>query len=195
MKQTIIIFDIEATCDHVFPKNKREIIEIGAVKIVDGKIVDKFQRFVKPKKNSILTKYCMDLTHINQSDIDNANPPGMVLQEFAAWSQNSILAAWGPFDTEILSKECKKNKININEQCFINIKKVFLASKHLPRETSLLDSLKKEHIHFDGNQHRALDDAFNTYLIYQKNQHKMDDMMLKLYSYVVRGLEMRCIND
>jgi inhibitor of KinA sporulation pathway (predicted exonuclease) len=191
LKQPIIIFDIEATCDIVLPKNKREIIEIGAVKIIDGEIVDKFQQFVKPKRNSNLSKYCMDLTHISQCDIDHANAPNVVLNEFVTWCKDAILAAWGPFDAEILSRECKKNKVVLNEDLFINIKKIFLATKHLPMETSLSDSLKMERIVFDGQQHRALDDAFNTYLIYRKNLHKMDKMMSALYSHVLRNEALR----
>ena len=191
LKQPIIIFDIEATCDALLPKNKREIIEIGAVKIIDGEIVDKFQRFIKPKRNSTLSKYCMDLTHISQNDVDNADAPNVVLDEFVTWCKNSILAAWGPFDSEILSRECKKNKVLLNDELFINIKKIFLATKHLPMETSLADSLKKEHIDFDGQQHRAYDDAFNTYLIYRKNLLKMDKMMAALYSHVLRNEALR----
>ena len=194
MKQPIVIFDIEATCDYIFPKNKREIIEIGAVKIINGVIVDKFQSFVKPKKNNKLTPYCLNLTHIKQSDIDTADTPGKVLEDFARWSNNSILAAWGPFDAEILTRETKKNKVFINEKLFINIKKVFLSVKHLPHETSLIDSLKRERITFNGSQHRALDDALNTYLIYRKNQEKMDDMMMKLYSHVIRNEVLRSGN-
>ena len=41
----LIILDLEATCS----ENKdieTEIIEIGAVKIIDGKIVDSFDAFV-----------------------------------------------------------------------------------------------------------------------------------------------------
>lgn len=191
LKQSIIIFDIEATCDVLLPKNKREIIEIGAVKIIDGEIVDKFQRFVKPKRNSKLSKYCLDLTHINQFDIDTANAPNIALYEFVTWCQNSILAAWGPFDAEILSRECRKNKVLLNEDMFVNIKKIFMATKHWPMETSLIDSLKKEHINFNGQQHRALDDAFNTYLIYRKNLQKMDNMMSALYSHVLRHEALR----
>jgi inhibitor of KinA sporulation pathway (predicted exonuclease) len=140
VNQPIVIFDIEATCDVNFPKNKREIIEIGAIKIVNGKVVDQFQRFVKPKRNSKITKYCVDLTHIQQSDIDAADSPKKVLGDFAEWSKNSIMAAWGPFDEDILKRESTKNKVVINRNLFINLKKVFMSVKRLPMETSLIDS-------------------------------------------------------
>ena len=47
-----IVFDLEATCEDpmIDPDFDKEIIEIGAVKIKNGKIEDTFDVFVKPIK-------------------------------------------------------------------------------------------------------------------------------------------------
>jgi inhibitor of KinA sporulation pathway (predicted exonuclease) len=183
MTKSLIIFDVEATCDVNIPKQKRELIEIGAVKIENGHIVDTFQMFIKPRKNHILSNYCKELTHISQEDINSAEEPNIVLQQFLEWSQNCVLGSWGDFDPDIIKRELHKNKIILpNDIAFINIKKVYLSIKHFPSTYSLQDSLKKEKIVFNGTQHRAYDDAYNTYLIYQKNKQQMDDMIKKLYS-------------
>ena len=183
MTKSLIIFDVEATCDVKIPKGKRELIEIGAVKIENGNIVDKFQALIKPKKNSILSNYCKELTHISQEDIDAADEPFVVLQKFLEWSKNCILGSWGDFDPEILKRELHKNKIFLpNDIVFANIKKLYLGVKHFPNTYSLQDSLRKEKIVFNGTQHRAYDDAYNTYLLYQKNKKQMDDMFQKIYS-------------
>jgi inhibitor of KinA sporulation pathway (predicted exonuclease) len=183
MAKSLIIFDVEATCDINIPKQKRELIEIGAVKIENGNIVDRFQKLIKPKKNSILSNYCKELTHISQEEIDFADTPLNVLQSFLEWSRNSVLGSWGDFDPDIIKRELHKNKIILpNDISFINIKKVYLSIKHFPSTYSLQDSLKKEKIVFNGTQHRAYDDAYNTYLIYQKNKQQMNDMIKKLYS-------------
>jgi inhibitor of KinA sporulation pathway (predicted exonuclease) len=179
----IIIFDIEATCDTKLPRNKREIIEIGAIKIVNGDIVDEFRAIVKPKKNPILSTYCKELTHITQEEIDTAPGPKEVLQQFYDWSKGSILACWGEFDPAIIQKEMHKNKITKSSVgLFVNLRKIYLSVKKLPQSFSLKDALKKEHITFEGDMHRAYDDAYNTYLIYKKNKTKMDDMIPKMYS-------------
>lgn len=177
----LIVFDIEATCDANMARKKREIIEIGAIKIVNGVVVDSFSSLVKPKQHPQLTSYCKNLTHIKQSDIDSAQDPHTVLLAFAEWSKNCVLAAWGEFDSEIIQKEMHKNKIE-NELVFINFKKVYLSIRKLPFTYSLQDALKSERIHFQGAMHRAYDDAYNTYLIYEKNKTKMDEMIRKIYS-------------
>ena len=45
-KDRFVVFDIETTG---FNKEKDSIIEIGAVKIEDGEIVDKYSKFIHPK--------------------------------------------------------------------------------------------------------------------------------------------------
>ena len=183
MAKSLIIFDVEATCDINIPKQKRELIEIGAVKIENGNIVDHFQKLIKPKKNSILSNYCKELTHISQEEINFADTPLTVLQSFLEWSRNSVLGSWGDFDPDIIKRELHKNKIILpSDIAFINIKKVYLSIKHFPSTYSLQDSLKKEKIVFNGTQHRAYDDAYNTYLIYQKNKQQMDEMIKRIYS-------------
>ena len=181
MSKPLVVFDIEATCDIKLPKNKREIIEIGALKIVNGIIVDKFSKLIKPKRNPKLSTYCKELTHISQEDIDLASNPKEVLLDFIEWAQDAILAAWGDFDEDIVKRELHKNKIEF-DLYFINLKKVYLSVKKFPSTYSLQDSLRKEKLAFDGTQHRAYDDAYNTYLIYQKNKQQMDDMIKKIYS-------------
>ena len=46
LDSSFVVFDIETTG---FSKNNDRIIEIGAVKIVEGKIVDKYSSFVNPE--------------------------------------------------------------------------------------------------------------------------------------------------
>ena len=44
-EDTFVVFDIETTG---FSPKKNKIIEIGAVKVTDGKITDRFSSFVNP---------------------------------------------------------------------------------------------------------------------------------------------------
>ena len=46
LDHTCVVFDIETTG---FSPIKNRIIEIGAVRVTDGKIVDKFSTFVNPE--------------------------------------------------------------------------------------------------------------------------------------------------
>lgn len=183
MQAPIVIVDVEATCDLNMPRRKRELIEIGAVKVINGEVVDKFQIFIKPKRNAQLSHYCKNLTHIEQNQIDNGVSPKDALTELANWAKDCLLACWGEFDQEIIEREMHKNKTNTEKFEFINLKKVYMSVTHMPLTTSLINVLRKEKITFVGEQHRAYDDAFNTYLVYQKHRKAMDDMIQRLYSY------------
>lgn len=182
MFRPLVIFDIEATCDPKLPKHKREIIEIGAVKILNGEIIGTFQCFVKPRKNNILTDYCKTLTHIEQSNIDNAKSPKDALTDFFEWANDSVLASWGEFDNDIVNRELHKTKLEKQFNfSFVNMKRVYLAIFKLPTKYSLIDCLRREHIKFDGDQHRAYNDAYNTYQLYKKRQKAIDEMLINFY--------------
>lgn len=70
-----VILDFEATCERGRRIPEPEIIEFPFV-IVDsqlGKPVTEFQRYVRPGVNPHLSKFCVELTGITQSAVDQAN--------------------------------------------------------------------------------------------------------------------------
>jgi len=85
-----LIVDIRTTCpkEGAIPKEKREIIEIGAVifKVGSLEIVDEFNRFIRPLHNPTLTTtFCKEITTITQEDIDSAMGFKEVLEDFKKW--------------------------------------------------------------------------------------------------------------
>lgn len=82
--------DLEPTCDDVgdseSPRplpvvpDQMETIEIGLV-VIDLetlKVVDEFQRFVRPRINPFLTDFCKQLTSIQQADVGVQEPMRML---------------------------------------------------------------------------------------------------------------------
>ena len=67
-----LVIDLEATTDDGgWPVTEMEVIEIGASLVTrEGREVDHFQRFVKPRRRPQLTPFCRELTHISQADVD-----------------------------------------------------------------------------------------------------------------------------
>ena len=63
-----IIFDLETTGLSI---QYDKIIEFGAVKIKNNTIVDRLQMFINPQQD--LTQQIMNLTKINQNEVNNAN--------------------------------------------------------------------------------------------------------------------------
>ena len=82
-----LVIDLEATTeDGGWPLAEMEIIEIG-VSLVnqDGRELDHFERFVRPLRRPQLTRFCRELTHISQVNIDNAAPLTSVWPQFERW--------------------------------------------------------------------------------------------------------------
>src|SRR5690554_3339194 len=86
---TFTAFDFETTGLNSYSD---EIIEIGAVKIKDGKIIDEFGTFVKPEKRipAKITK----LTGINNQMVDNAPGLSVALKDFRNFIGDTVLVAY-----------------------------------------------------------------------------------------------------
>ncbi|KIL47753.1 PolC-type DNA polymerase III [Jeotgalibacillus campisalis] len=83
-----IVFDVETTgLSAVYDK----IIELAAVKIKDGEIIDKFERFANP--HHPLSATTINLTGITDDMVRNAPEIEDVLKDFHEWAQNDILVA------------------------------------------------------------------------------------------------------
>ncbi|TDL35017.1 PolC-type DNA polymerase III [Jeotgalibacillus sp. S-D1] len=83
-----IVFDVETTgLSAVYDK----IIELAAVKIHDGEIVDKFERFANP--HHPLSATTINLTGITDDMVRNAPEIEEVLKDFHKWAADDILVA------------------------------------------------------------------------------------------------------
>ena len=85
---TYVVYDVETTG---FSTNYDVIIEIAAVKIKNGAIIDEFSDFANPHRK--LSLKTIELTHILQSDVDHAPELEDVMRRFKAWSEDCILVA------------------------------------------------------------------------------------------------------
>ncbi len=97
-----LVIDLEATTEEGgWPVAEMEVIEIGATLVnQDGRELDHFERFVRPARRPVLTHFCRELTHINQSSIDSAAPLTAVWPQFERWLSHHrarVLgwASWG----------------------------------------------------------------------------------------------------
>ena len=100
----IVVFDIETTGlrNNVVTGEFDYIIEVGAVKIEQGKICDKFSSFVScPEK---LAEAIVNLTGITNYDLENAPTVDKVLKDFYEFCKDCILVAHNlPFDYRFIS--------------------------------------------------------------------------------------------
>ena len=166
-----LVIDLEATTEEGgWPVEEMEVIEIGA-SLVDatGREVDHFQRFVRPQRRPLLTSFCRELTHISQADVDGAAPLAEVWPQFERWlAQHSPRlagwASWGDYDRRQLELEWRQQHIDshLSQVPHLNLKQRFAQARQLKRPVGLNTALQLAGLHFQGQQHRALEDARNT---------------------------------
>lgn len=166
-----LVIDLEATTEEGgWPLEQMEIIEIGA-SVVNrlGHEVDHFQRFVRPQRRPLLTGFCRQLTHISQEQIDSAAPLSMVWAQFERWlghhqPQLAGWGSWGDYDRKQLELEWQRHNLNslISQVPHLNLKQRFAEARQLQRAVGLKSALQLAGLQFNGQQHRALEDARNT---------------------------------
>lgn len=186
----IVIFDLEATCIRsrsMDPNFKNEIIEIGAVMLDDnGIVIDRFSKFAKPQKNTILSEFCTELTTIVQDDIDGAEDLKDVLIEFYEWSKNSFIISWGAYDM----KQISSDTINQDLEDYIdlddmisrhrNLKQWYQKFKGLKKQCGMSKALNIENLKIIGTHHRGIDDAINISNIFKKYQKEFTEWNLDI---------------
>lgn len=166
-----LVIDLEATTeDGGWPLAEMEIIEIG-VSLVnqDGRELDHFERFVRPLRRPQLTRFCRELTHISQVNIDNAAPLISVWPQFERWLSHHLprlegWASWGEYDRRQLEQEWQQQQLTsaLSTLPHINLKQRFIEARKLQRPLGLNGALQLAGMQFNGQQHRALVDARNT---------------------------------
>jgi len=163
-----IVYDLEAACWMGRPPHGiNEVIEIGAVKVNGyGEILGKFERFVRPTANPILSGFCKKLTSISQEQVDNALTFKPVIEDFIEWSgiydENYYLCSWGENDQLLLENNCKWCKLDYDwTENHLNIKKQYHENRKDDRHRGLKYVVAKEGFEFTGIHHRAISDAEN----------------------------------
>ena len=166
-----LVIDLEATTDDGgWPLSDMEVIELGASVVTRaGREVDHFQRFIRPQRRPLLTPFCRQLTRISQADIDSAAPMVQVWAQFERWLGQHLpmlegWASWGDYDRKQLEQEWQQKNIDsaLARLPHINLKQQFAQARQLKHATGLNSALQLAGMQFNGQQHRALEDARNT---------------------------------
>ena len=162
LDDTYVVFDLETTG---FSPTQNRIIEIGAVKVVDGKIVDKFSTFVNPEVP--IPFRIEELTGINDNMVLDAPVIEQALPDFMDFCQDAVMVAHNAsFDMSFIEENCRRQEI---EKEFTSVDTVALARVLLPQLNRYkLDTVAKAlHVSLE-NHHRAVDDAGCTAEIFVK---------------------------
>ena len=103
LDSTFVVFDIETTG---FSAVNDRIIEIGAVKVENGVITEKFSEFVNPERP--IPFEIEKLTSINDRMVEDAPNISVILPKFMDFCRGSVLVAHNAdFDTGFIRHNCE----------------------------------------------------------------------------------------
>ena len=161
MIKTYVCVDLETT--GLNPKTDK-IIEIGAVKVVEGEIIDSFSSFVNPGRK--LEERIVELTGICDGDLENAPTIETVLPGILEFIGDACLLGHSIlFDFSFLKKAAVNQKRIFEKEAIDTLK---ISRKYLAElESRSLDYLC-EYYEIPHNAHRALADAEATHILYGK---------------------------
>ena len=157
-----VVFDLETTG---FSPIKDKIIEIGAVKVEQGKITDRFSTFVNPK---IPIPYQItQLTSITDQMVIDAPDIETVLPQFLEFIGDAALVAHNAsFDVSFIEQNCRYQDMIPD---FTSVDTVAMARILLPTLSKYKLNVVANALHISlENHHRAVDDAQATAEIFVK---------------------------
>ncbi len=157
-----IVVDLEMTGLKV---KEDKIIEIGALHIKEGKVLDTLHEMVNPNRQ--LTDKIKELTHITQQEVDQGISQRQALDRWVDFAGDlPILGHNVSFDYSFLKQLAINEGRLLDHLCADTLK---IARKCLPRLNSRsLDAMCQHYEIPLKDHHRALEDARATYLIYEK---------------------------
>ena len=156
-----VLVDIETT--GLSPVSD-EIIEIGAIKVVDNKIIDTYNELIRINRK--LSNFIVNLTGITDEMLKKGKMPEEVLKGFVDFTGNNVIIGHNVnFDLGFLSNKCKKYlDYDLNNDY---IDTMYMARKLVPNSINYkLGTLANLfNVSYEG-AHRGLKDVEITYKVY-----------------------------
>ena len=152
----VVVFDVETTG---FDYKTNEIIEIGAVKLHMGEIVESFSCFVKPKNK--IPKEITKLTTITNSMVANAYSINEVIVDFYKFCYGCVIVGYNiDFDYKFINFAALKVGYKFTNR---QIDALYLARKEVKgaKNFKLSSICKRMGVSLEG-AHRAINDATAT---------------------------------
>ncbi|WP_026525026.1 PolC-type DNA polymerase III [Butyrivibrio sp. MB2005] len=172
---TFVVFDIETTG---FSPKKNKIIEIGAVKLKDGQILDRFSEFIDPGEP--IPFNITKLTSITDEMVIGCPTRDEIVPRFVEFCEGCILVGHNVgFDISFINENCRQLGIDVD---YTTVDTMGLSRAFFPRQAKHnLDALCKTLGVVNEHHHRAVDDAECTAKIFLKfmpmmEQEQADDL-------------------
>lgn len=157
-KHPLIFIDTETTG---LSARFNRIIEIGFIKVEDGKIIERFSSLINPKQR--LSSKITQITGITQKEVDEAPVFEEIFEQFDSKLKGyHLIAHWASFDLSFFESEYYKLDKDFKHKLYCSVlmsRRLYPFFRH-----HNLDSLIQRFNLSIQRRHRAFDDAE---LIYQ----------------------------
>ncbi len=158
----LVAFDTETSGAYAI---ESEIIELGAVKYFQGQIIDRFQTLLKPKE--FLQESSIRIHGITNEMVASAPNMSEKINQFYQFIDGSLLLAHhAPFDLGFLSYAFESHQVELPHT--LNLCSSLLSRALLSTTNHKLQTLIKELKLIGGDAHRAYDDAYACFQVFEK---------------------------
>ena len=171
LEETYLVFDLETT--GLYPISGDTIIEIGAVKIKNETIIDRYDELIKPDK--ILSEEIIGITGINNEMLKGKRKEEEGVKSFMEWVGDAPMVAHNAkFDISFIEIAYTKYNFGVFKNTVIDTLGLsrYLESKE--RYHNLATLVKRYEIPWDEDKHHRADyDSEGTALIFTKMIKKL----------------------
>lgn len=168
---TYVVFDLETT--GLKASEGDSIIEIGAVKMQNGKIIDRFDEFIDPKR--VLSDEIIKITGITNEMLKGKESEDVVVKKFMNWVGDLPMVAHNAkFDMSFMYMAYVKYNLGRIENTVIDTLGLSRYLESNERWHNLATLVIRYNIPWDEEKHhRANYDAEGTALIFHKMLEKL----------------------
>ena len=177
LENTYVVFDFETTGFNAAGGDS--IIEVGAVKLSNGEIIDKFSRLIDPKRS--LPSKITEITGITQQMLDGCDDEETVIKEFIEWYGDLPMVAHNAkFDVSFLEMAYSKYNLGEFKNTVIDTLELSRVLDNAYARHSLSALVKRYNVPFDEDSHHRGDyDAEATAYVFHKMMKKVDSNNLE----------------
>lgn len=172
LSSTYCVFDLETTGFNAGGEDS--IIEIGAVLIKDGEIIDTYNELINPGKK--LHPKIIEVTNITDEMLEDKDNEENAIKRFIAWFKDYPMVAHNAkFDTSFIEMCYQKYKLGEFTNCVIDTLELSRAIDANQARHSLSALVKRYDVPFDETAHHRADyDAKGTAYVLDKMLRKVD---------------------
>ncbi len=172
MDNTYVVFDTETTGFNAAGVD--QMIEIGAVKISNGEIIDRFDELIDPKRH--IPDKITELTQITDAMVAGCDDEKTVTKRFLDWTGDLPMVAHNAkFDISFIEMAMKKYDLGEFKNTVIDTLELSRTLDQGYARHGLSALVKRYNVPWDEDAHHRADyDAEGTALVFHKFLQKLD---------------------